>query len=159
MKRVILSALAMLLILGTAGCGTQKDDNPEIIGGADEPTSITLEAGNQNDLPTGRWQTASIGYESDGEMQPEYYVEFEGSRINYGHMKDDQFVADHSDEISYFEESSPGKYTIQAVSESGVQYTYKTAESDNSILEYYGTWNADDFGDTYSGGASLSKCE
>lgn len=28
---------------------------------------------NQEDVLSGTWQTASIGYEMDGEMQPEYY--------------------------------------------------------------------------------------
>lgn len=159
MKRVKIVALALVLVLAIVGCGEQRDKSVEVIGGADEPTSIYLNPGEDNDLPTGMWQTASIGYESDGEMQPEYYVEFDGLQVNYGHMKDDQFILDHTDEISYFEITAPGKYIIQAESEGGVQYTYQTSESDESILEYYETWNTEDFGDAYRGGASLSRCE
>ncbi len=49
---------------------------------------------NQKDVLSGTWQTASIGYEMDGELQPEYYE----------------------------------------------------------------TWKEEEFGDTYRGGSSLSRC-
>ena len=113
---------------------------------------------NQEDMLSGTWQTASIGYEIDGEMQPEYYVQFEGLQINYGHMKDVDFIVDHMDEISYIEETSPGKYIVQAETVAGIKYTLKTAESDNDVLEYYETWNEEEFGDTYIGGSSLTRC-
>ncbi len=35
----------------------------------------------------------------------------------------------------------------------------QTSESDENVLEYYETWNEEEFPDTYSGGASLSRCE
>jgi hypothetical protein len=113
---------------------------------------------NQEDVLSGTWQTASIGYEMDGEMQPEYYVQFEGLQINYGHMKDADFIVDHTDEISYLEETSPGKYIVQAETSARIQYTLKTAESDNDVLEYYETWNEEEYGDAYRGGSSLSRC-
>ncbi|MBQ6407133.1 MAG: hypothetical protein IJJ64_03750 [Butyrivibrio sp.] len=113
---------------------------------------------NQEDVLSGTWQTASVGYEADGEMQPEYYVQFAGLQINYGHMKDGEFIVDHTDDISYLEETEPGKYIVQAESSTGVQYTLKTAESDNDVLEYYETWNEDEFPDAYRGGATLTRC-
>ena len=105
----------------------------------------------------GRWQTASMSYEDDGSMQPEYYVEFTDSEIKYGHLKDEEFVVDHVDTIESL--SFGEKCIIQAKSSNGVKYTYQTSESDENVLEYYETWNEDEFSDTYSGGASLSRCE
>ncbi|MCR5772495.1 MAG: hypothetical protein K6G87_14845 [Butyrivibrio sp.] len=94
----------------------------------------------------------------DGEIQPEYYVQFDGLQINYGHMKDADFFTDHIDEISYLEETSPGKYIVKAEASAGIQYTLKSAENDNDVLEYYETWNEKEFVDTYRGGSSLSRC-
>ena len=106
----------------------------------------------------GTWQTISIAY-GDGEtMQPEYYVQFTESHIIYGHMNNGIFITDHTDEIRSFNETAEGKYRMQAVSSSGVQYTYQTSESDDDVLEYYETWSESDFADTYSGGASLTRC-
>ncbi len=113
---------------------------------------------NQEDVLSGTWQTASIGYETDGDMQPEYYVQFEDLQIKYGHMKDGEFIVDHTDDISYLEETEPGKYIVQAETSTGAQYTLKTAESDNDALEYYETWNEEEFPDAYRGGSSLSRC-
>ena len=90
-------------------------------------------------------------------MQPEYYVQFTDSEINYGHMKDGEFVLDHSDKISHLNEVSEGVYKVQAESGKGVKYTYKTSESDKDTLEYYETWDEADFSNTYSAGASLSR--
>ena len=91
-------------------------------------------------------------------MQPEYYVQFERLQINYGHMKDGDFIVDHTDDISYLDETEPGKYIVQAESSTGVQYTLKTAGSDNNVLEYYETWNEYEFSDAYRGGSSLTRC-
>ena len=162
MKTAVVIALMLALSISASGCREKKDDNVTIIGGADGPTSIFLAkdtgAENQKDVLSGTWQTASIGYEMDGEMQPEYYVQFEGLQINYGHMKADDFVVDHIDKISYIEETSPGQYIVRAETSAGNRYTLKTAESDNDVLEYYETWNEKEFGDTYRGGSSLSRC-
>lgn len=73
-------------------------------------------------------------------------------------MKDADFIVDHTDVISHQEETSPGKYIVQAETSAGIQYTLKTAESDNDVLEYYETWNEEEFGDAYRGGSSLSRC-
>ena len=53
--------------------------------------------------------------------------------------------------------TTPGKYKVQAESSNGTHYTYLTCESDNSIMEYYETWKEEDFPETYSIGASLSR--
>ena len=105
----------------------------------------------------GTWQTASMGFEADGTMVPEYHVQFTDSEIVYGHMKDGAFVPDHSDKIARMEETAAGGCRVQAEASNGVQYTYQTSEGDNSILEYFETWNENEFPDMYRGGASLSR--
>ena len=106
---------------------------------------------------SGTWQMASITPMEDGSMEPEYYVQFTDSEINYGHMKDGEFELDHSDKISNIKEVLEGVYKVQAESEKGVKYTYQTSESDKDTLEYYETWDEADFSNTYSAGASLSR--
>ena len=147
----------LIMVIGTVGCGAKKD-NVTVIGGADGPTSVFLATEVGEPVISGTWQTASIGYEADGEIQPEYYVQFGDEEIIYGHMDNNSFVPDHFDSISLFEELKDGGYKIQAESEDGVQYTYQSAEGDADILEYYGTWNEDEFSEKYSGSASLSRC-
>jgi hypothetical protein len=176
MKKFEIAALTLVLAMSAVGCGAGKNDSAEIIGGADGPTSIFLatneetngEDGTGSDNVnieasvadeyslTGTWQTASIGYEADDTMQPEYYVQFYGMSINYGHMKDGDFVLDHTDAIDTIESVGSG-CKIQAVSESGVKYTYQTSEGDENVLDYYGTWEENEFADNYSAGASLSR--
>ncbi len=167
MKKKLILAMMLATAFGIAGCGAEKDNDVTIIGGADGPTSIFLASNSEEDgevaeeslaIP-GTWQTASIGYVDGDDMQPEYYVQFTDTEINYGHMKDGEFALDHSDTISSIEKDNSGAYKVQAETDGGVQYTYKTAEGDVNLLEYYGTWNEDEFPETYSGGASLSKCE
>ena len=164
MKKVLLTALLMIAI-GTVGCGAKTDSDVTIIGGADGPTSIFLASKTSEDeisnsldiLIPGTWQTASIGYVDGDDMQPEYYVQFTETEVNYGHMKDGVFSVDHSDKINEFEKTAEGEYKVKAESANGVQYTYQTAEGDADVLEYYETWNEDDFSEMYRGGASLTK--
>ncbi len=158
MKRIIVAALMLTMIIGTVGCSAKKGDTT-IIGGADGPTSVFQATKVGDPVISGTWQTASIGYEADGEMQPEYYVQFGDAEIIYGHMENNDFVPDHYDCISLFEELEAGRYKIQAEADNGVKYTYQSSEEDANILEYYETWNEDEFSEKYSGGASLSKCE
>ena len=106
---------------------------------------------------TGTWQTASMAYEADGTMYPEYYVRFTDSEILYGHMKNGNFIPDHSDKIIRRETTASDGLKVQAEASNGVQYTYQTSASDREILEYYETWNEDDFPEMYRGGASLSR--
>lgn len=150
MNRVITTALLLTVVIGTAGCGAGK---------ADEPAPAVLEqVESKNEIP-GTWQTVSIGYDVDGELQPEYYVRFDSSQIVYGHMKDGDFVPDHSDEICSSEMTAAGGRRVQAQNARGVRYTYQTSEEDEGILEYYETWDEDAFPDNYSGGASLILCD
>ena len=107
----------------------------------------------------GTWQTASMGYECNGTFQPEYYVQFTGSEIVYGHMKNGEFVPEFSDQIIHLEEISDGVFKIQAESSGGAQYTYRTSENDPLVLDYFGSWKDEDFPETYSGGASLRRCD
>ena len=158
MKKIVVTALVLIMVIGTVGCGAKKED-AAIIGGADGPTSIFLASKVSDPVVSGTWQTASIGYETDGDMQPEYYVQFGDAEIIYGHMENNDFVPDHFDSISLFEELETGGYKIQAESDNGVQYTYQSSEENADILEYYETWNEDEFSEKYSGGASLSRCD
>ena len=164
MKKVLLTLLLMITV-GTVGCGAKTDKDAAIIGGEDGPTSVflaekTSEAettADQDLYISGMWQTASVGYMDGEDMQPEYYVEFTGESVNYGHMKDETFVLDHSDKISELEKTAEGKYKVKAESADGIQYTFQSAEDDEDILEYYETWNEEDFSEMYRGGASLSR--
>ena len=162
MKKVLLTAL-IILTVGTVGCGSKTDEDVTIIGGADGPTSIFLASKTEeitDDLALaipGTWQTASVGYMNGEDMQPEYYVQFTEAEVNYGHMKDGAFALDHSDKISEIEKNADDEYKIKAESAGGIQYTYQTAEGDADILEYYETWDEEDFSEMYRGGASLSR--
>ena len=72
-------------------------------------------------------------------------------------MRDGVFTPDHSDRISSIEEIRDGGYRIQAESANGVQYTYQTSEDDENVLEYYETWEEEEFPQMYRGGASLGR--
>nr|MCR5576303.1 hypothetical protein [Oscillospiraceae bacterium] len=117
-------------------------------------TVIDRSAGS---APAGTWQTASMGFEADGTMAPEYYVRFTDTEVVYGHMRDGEFIADHADRIARLEKTAAGGYRVQAESANGVRYSYQTCESDDGILEYYETWEEQAFPEMYRGGASLSR--
>ena len=114
--------------------------------------------GSSANMIPGMWQTASMGYEYYGTLQPEYYVQFTNSEIIYGHMKNGEYVPDHSDRIIRLDEIAPGEFKVQAESSNGAHYTYLTCESDHDVLEYYGTWSEEEFPETYSISSSLGKC-
>lgn len=163
MKKVLLTAL-LTMAVGIVGCRAKAENDATIIGGADGPTSIFLASKTSEDDITddlglsipGTWQTASIGYVDGDDMQPEYYVQFTETEVNYGHIKDGAFAVDHSDKISEIERTADDEYKVKAESANGVQYTYQTSEGDADVLEYYETWNEDDFSEMYRGGASLT---
>ncbi|MEE3469280.1 MAG: hypothetical protein VZR24_01340 [Butyrivibrio hungatei] len=179
MRRVALILVLAVTTLTAVSCGKREKEKEiaeeieEIYkdGVKDGPTSVNSSENADEDSIDGlissikdynaqldgRWQTASMSYGADGSMQPEFYVEFTDSEIKYGHLKDDEFVVDHADKIEsmLFGE----KCVIQAISQNGVKYTYRTSESDSNILEYYETWNEEEYPDAYRGGASLSRCE
>ena len=163
MKKVLLTAL-IILTVGTVGCGSKTEEDVTIIGGADGPTSIFLASKTEEEITDdlalaipGTWQTASVGYMDGEDMQPEYYVQFTEAEVNYGHMKDGAFALDHSDKISEIEKNADDEYKIKAESAGGIQYTYQTAEGNADILEYYETWDEENFSEMYRGGASLSR--
>ena len=106
----------------------------------------------------GIWQAASITTKDDNTMEPAYYVQFTKTEICYGHMKDGQFVKDSSDKIVRFSKTVDGSYLVQAESAKAGKYTFKTSESDQTIMEYYNTWEDAEFADKYIGGSSISKC-
>ena len=141
MKKAILVLLALIIV--SAGCESNQIKNSSKAGSS---------------IP-GTWQTASMTVAEDGTSTSEYYVQFTDSEIIYGHMKDEKFVPDHSDQISLLEKTETGGYKIQAVSSNGVQYTYQTSESNADVLNYFETWQEEEYPDKYSGGASLIKCQ
>lgn len=51
MKKPILAAISLVIMIGMTACGSQKADDADIIGGADEPTTIELPStvGKEND--------------------------------------------------------------------------------------------------------------
>ncbi len=114
------------------------------------------DAENVSSVP-GTWATASMGYEYNGDVLPEYHVQFTDSEVIYGHMPDGEFETDHTAKIILFENTASGRYRIQVESSNGEHYTYQTSEDDDNILEFYETWDESDFHNMYRGGASLWK--
>ena len=175
MKRKTVALLALTMVLGTVGCGATKDEGSEVITqaistvepSASDSVDVSVDT-NSSEAESetvksdtvaidGIWQCVTISDE-EKEYASLYYVKFTSSEINYGHMTDDgEFVLDYSDKITLFECVAPGFYTIQAENSNGNQYTYQTAEDDNTIMNYYGSWNEDEFADTYSASSSLMK--
>ena len=166
--------VALITAIVLSGC-TVRENEVTVIGGADGPTAIYLaheadgeedkspdtneeeKANGSEEFLAGTWVTASQGYEYYGKAQAEYYVRFDGTDIIYGHMKGKEFVPDHTAAISLIEQVSGGGYMVKAKSENGGEYTYRSADGNLDVLEYYSTWNEDDFPNHYSGGASLSR--
>ncbi|MBP3754776.1 MAG: hypothetical protein J6I66_07955 [Lachnospiraceae bacterium] len=137
------------------GVSTQEEPSDEIIhlkkyldGPVELTGSVSLD---------GMWATASMVPDENGDVQPEWYVEFEGYAINYGHMEGDKFVVDHSDDVQCQMSDSDGNLFVQAENADGIQYTYRVSGDDKDVLEYYETWNEDEYADTYSGSTSLSR--
>lgn len=165
--KIFISGLVMMTVI--AGCGKTNDAaSPAGLdatspAGADAETAVVAETADATEAATpfpvidGTWQTASIVSEEDGSAYPEYHVQFTDTAIQYGHLKDGEFVPDHSDQIVVYEEISEGCFKVKAESSNGVQYTYQTSEGDKDVLEYYETWDEAEFADKYSGGASLSR--
>ena len=99
--------------------------------------------------------------EKEGEQaQPEFYVRFTRTEIQYGHMSaEGEFVNDRSDKITRLDMNIEGRFLIQAESTKAGKYTFKTSENDLGVMEYYTTWNEEEFADKYVGGSSISKCD
>ncbi len=125
-----------------------------------EETSAESEHDSKKDIPEelkGIWETGSNGYEYYGTPQAEYYVRFDDGIISFGHMKDDEFLLEYYDIIQSLEKTRWGGYRIQAEASNGNQYTYQTSEEDPNVLDYFYTWDEDEFMDKYSGGSSLFR--
>ena len=181
MKRKLITFFVAMMVIGTVGCGanddsvvvpakdtaretvdesTETDISSEVSDEAEDVVE-TEEAGEPADASSlsGTWQTASIIPE-DKKYSAWHYVQFTDTEINYGSLTDDgKFELDYADKIDSIKEVSDGIYQVKAQSEKGRKYTYQTCEDDDTIMEYYGTWDENEFANTYSGGASLSKCE
>ncbi|SDB23404.1 hypothetical protein SAMN02910298_01146 [Pseudobutyrivibrio sp. YE44] len=163
MRKKIMTLLVAAMVIGAVGCGVKEEPVDEILE-SDNSTEIseeveTVTSSTDSSSLSGTWQSISMTGE-DKAYPAEYYVQFTDSEINYGSMTDDgKFEVDHSDKIDSMEEVSTGIYRVKAESAKGIQYIYQTSEEDPSVMEYYGTWSEDEFADTYSGGASLTKCD
>ena len=154
-----IAALVVLLILVTpkdplrratysaaTESGLVETQGEEVIGAYDGLVISEVMASN----------TAAVTDEN-GNSRPEWEVRFFEDAIEYGYVENDKFVLDHSDKICSIEQFSEHGFTVQAETDTGVQYTYKTSEDDETILEYYGTWDETKYADNYSGSASLFR--
>ena len=185
MKRILILSLSAVLVLGIAGCqsnqqatlatqaadiqiATESQTEPSADADKDKakPTAKPTEtssvettdvAANGDIAVPGTWQSASVA-EKDGKTEPEFYVRFTRSEIQYGHMNEGEFVNDRSDKISRIDRNIEGYYLIQAESAKTGKYTFKTSKDDTGIMEYYTTWDENEFADNYVGGSSISKC-
>ncbi len=113
--------------------------------------------GSADIVLTGLWHTASITQHDDGGMRPEYYVKFVGSVIEYGDLTETGFVTIYKDKIEFMGVNEEGIYRVQATSPQGIGYTYQTSAENPDVLEYYETQDPEQFSETYSAGASLSR--
>lgn len=143
---ISLVTIAVIMLLSTILTGCNKTH--QLPGAVSSETAIQI---------SGTWQTASMGYEFYGTLQPEYYVQFTSREIIYGHMRNGEFIPDHSDNIIHLTEISSGVFRIQAEASNGAHYTYLTSQNDHDVLEYYGTWKEEEFPTTYSMSASLGR--
>ena len=165
MKKVLCVLIAGAMIcLSVAACGNNSESNNSAVVAVEKESVSAVETSEDNSTDKelsipGIWQTASAGYEYEDSIQPEYYVQFADSEIQYGHMKDGEFSLDHSDKISTIEVTDNSGVRVQAENSEGFKYTYQTCEDDSTILEYYGTWDENEFAETYSGSSSLLSCE
>ena len=157
----VLGGIAAAIIFECTACTTQGTVQSPAEKPAVAEEVWEAEGSNAEELSflSGMWVTGSMGYEYYGKAQAEYYVQFTDSEIIYGHMRDEEFVPDHSDKIDHIDCTEAGEYLIKAETSSGIQYSYSTNESYDDVLEYHSTWNEDEFPKTYSGGASLTRID
>ena len=189
MKRILILSLSAVLVLGIAGCQANQEATlttqaADIQIATESQTEATSESGNSKtktsektsetssgestessavsdsmEVP-GTWQSASMVEKEGEKSQPEFYVRFTRTEIQYGHMSaEGEFVNDRSDRISRIDKNIEGRFLIQAESTKAGKYTFKTSENDLGVMEYYTTWNEVEFADNYVGGSSISKCD
>ena len=189
MKKILILSLSAVLVLGIAGCQanqeatltTQAADIQIATESQTEATSETSDAKTKSSEKTaesskaettetsavtasmevpGTWQSASVVEKEGEKSQPEFYVRFTRTEIQYGHMSaEGEFVNDRSDKITRLDMNIEGRVLIQAESTKAGKYTFKTSEKDLGVMEYYTTWNEEEFADNYVGGSSISKCD
>ena len=166
MKKLLYLLISGVVICAViTACGNDRDSgNKTGIAAVEKEDVSNTEVSVKNatdkilSIP-GIWQTVSAGYDYEDSIQPEYYVRFTDSEIQYGHMKDGGFSLDYSDKINTIKLIDDGGFRIQAENSAGFKYTYQTSEQDSTILDYYGTWDENEFIETYSGSSSLISCE
>ena len=189
MKKILILSLSAVLVLGIAGCQanqeatltTQAADIQIATESQTEATSETSDAKTKSSEKTaesskaettetsavtasmevpGTWKSASVVEKEGEQAQPEFYVRFTRTEIQYGHMSaEGEFVNDRSDKITRLDMNIEGRFLIQAESTKAGKYTFKTSENDLGVMEYYTTWNEEEFADKYVGGSSISKCD
>ena len=189
MKKILILSLSAVLVLGIAGCQanqeatltTQAADIQIATESQTEATSETSDAKTKSSEKTaesskaettettavtasmevpGTWKSASVVEKEGEQAQPEFYVRFTRTEIQYGHMSaEGEFVNDRSDKITRLDMNIEGRVLIQAESTKAGKYTFKTSEKDLGVMEYYTTWNEEEFADNYVGGSSISKCD
>ena len=146
-----MTLMSVLMMLCLMGCSNKSENTVE------QPASQNTEdTGEVTPVIEGTWQTASMVTSEDGNVGPEWYVQFTDTHVNYGHIVDGAFVFAHADEIAEFEELDTNTYLVKAISFAGTEYSLQTSEVDSTVLEYYETWNEDEFPEMYRAGASLS---
>ena len=118
---------------------------------------VAVAAYSDDSLMNYIWSTSSMITDAYGNARPEWEVRFAEDAIEYGYTENGQFFLDHSDKICSIEQYSEHGFIVRAQTASGIMYTYKTAENDETILEYYETWDETKYGDTFSGSASLFR--
>lgn len=109
------------------------------------------------DMVPGTWQTASMSSNAEGTVAPAHYIKFTNAGIEYGQMKDGEFVKEYTDKITKFDKTSGDGFIVQAESANGVKYTFKTSASDVNTMEYYETWDEAQYSEKYSASGSITK--
>lgn len=144
----------LTMAIGTSiiGCGANSDNTA-----SETAISSTQEPSTEPSSIEGIWGSNSISGENDN-FPATYYVQFTDSTIDYGHMTNSgEFEVDFSNKISAIIEVSPGVFCVQAKTDDGRPYTYQTNEDDHSIMDYYSTWDKNEYDSNYSASDSISK--
>ena len=159
-KRIMIFMLTMAIGASIIGCGASSDNTASetAISSTQEPSSETSsEPSSETSSIEGIWGSNSISGENDN-FPATYYVQFTDSTIDYGHMTNSgKFEVDFSNKISAIIEVSPGVFCVQAKTDDGRPYTYQTNEDDHSIMDYYSTWDKNEYDSNYSASDSISK--
>ncbi|SDB45229.1 hypothetical protein SAMN02910298_02264 [Pseudobutyrivibrio sp. YE44] len=174
-KRMLVLMMTMAMSASIIGCGANSvsesevsnlNENTTTENSTDADSTATDNKAEDNSASSqesssieGIWGSNSISGENEN-FPATYYVQFTDSTVDYGHMTDDgNFEIENSYKISSITEISSGIYRVQAETEDGHHFTYQTNEDDNTIMDYFSTWEESEFDDNYSASESLSKCQ